>query len=54
MHSSTLNLTDSYRISINTRYQLVPEENGGCFFFQPNVRLGKFYNHGATYLYTNG
>ena len=49
MHGSTPNLADFYRISIDTRYQLVPEEKDGRFFFQPNVRLGKFYNHGTTY-----
>ena len=50
MHSSAPNLTDSYRISIDTRYQLAAEEKDDRFFFQPNGSwLGNFYNHGAKY-----
>ena len=50
MHSSAPNLTDSYRISIDTRYQLATEEKDDRFFFQPNGSwLGNFYNHGVTY-----
>ena len=50
MHSSAPNLTDSYRISIDTRYQLAIEEKDDRFFFQSNGKwLGNFYNHGATY-----
>ena len=50
MHSTAPNLTDRYRISIDTRYQLATEEKDDRFFFQQNgTWLGNGYNRGATY-----
>ncbi|MBK34183.1 MAG: phytanoyl-CoA dioxygenase [Gemmatimonadetes bacterium] len=50
MHSSAPNLTDRYRISIDTRYQPADEEKDERFFFREDgVWMGNFYNKGATY-----
>ncbi len=50
MHSSAPNLTDRYRISIDTRYQLACDEKDDRFFFREDGSwLGNFYNKGATY-----
>ncbi len=50
MHSTAPNLTDHYRISIDTRYQLSDEAKDERFFFGPDGTWpGNFYNHGATY-----
>ena len=50
MHSSAPNLSDRYRISIDTRYQPADEEKDERFFFRENGRwLGNFHNKDATY-----
>ena len=50
MHSSAPNLSDRYRISIDTRYQPADEAKDNRFFFEENGRwLGNFYNEGASY-----
>ena len=50
MHSSAPNLSNRYRISIDTRYQPADEPKDERFFFRENGRwLGNFYNEGATY-----
>lgn len=50
MHSSAPNLSDRYRISIDTRYQPADEAKDERFFFGENGRwLGNFYNKDATY-----
>ena len=50
MHSSAPNLTDRYRISIDTRYQLSCSEKDDRFFFREDGSwLGNFYNKGASY-----
>lgn len=49
IHSIVPNLIESYRISIDTRYQLAIEEKDDRFFFQPNgTWQGIFYNQEAT------
>ena len=50
MHSSAPNLSNRYRISIDTRYQPADEETDNRFFFGENGRwLGNFYNEDASY-----
>jgi hypothetical protein len=49
MHSSLPNLSDRYRISIDTRYQLASEESDERFFGEGGNWLGNFYNKGAEY-----
>lgn len=50
MHSTASNLTDRYRISIDTHYQLAGEAKDERFFFGPDGTWpGNFYNLGATY-----
>ena len=50
MRSTASNLTDRYRISIDTHYQLAGEAKGERFFFGPDSTWpGNFYNLGATY-----
>ena len=50
MHSSAPNLSDRYRISIDTRYQLAHEEQDDRFFFREDGSwLGNFYNKGVGY-----
>ena len=49
MHSSAPNLTDRYRISIDTRYQTADEESDERFFGENGEWMGNFYNKGATY-----
>ena len=50
MHSTAPNLSDRYRISIDTRYQPADEEPDERFMFRDNGRwLGNFYNEGAEY-----
>lgn len=50
MHSSAPNLTNRYRISIDTRYQPADEEKDERFFFGENGEwMGNFYDKGATY-----
>jgi hypothetical protein len=50
MHSSAPNLTDRYRISIDTRYQLAAEESDERFHGGNGEWLGNFYNKGAAYV----
>ncbi|MBV9866383.1 MAG: phytanoyl-CoA dioxygenase family protein [Abitibacteriaceae bacterium] len=49
MHSSVPNLTNRYRISIDTRYQLAADEKDERFFGEQGNWMGNFYNKGATY-----
>ena len=50
MHSTAPNLSDRYRISIDTRYQPANEEKDDRFFFREDGKwLGNFYNKGVTY-----
>ncbi len=49
LHSSVPNLSDRYRISIDTRYQLASEPKDERFFGEGGNWLGNFYNKGATY-----
>ena len=50
MHSTAPNLSDRYRISIDTRYQPADEERDDRFFFREDGKwLGNFYNKGVTY-----
>jgi hypothetical protein len=50
MHSSAPNLSNRYRISIDTRYQPADEEKDERFFFREDGDwLGNFYTEGATY-----
>ena len=50
MHSTAPNLSDRYRISIDTRYQPADEEKDDRFFFREDGKwLGNFYNKGVTY-----
>ena len=49
MHSSVPNMTDRYRISIDTRYQLASEAKDERFFGADGNWLGNFYNKDASY-----
>ena len=50
LHSSAPNLSDRYRISIDTRYQPKDEATDERFFFgEDGTWLGNFSNKGATY-----
>jgi hypothetical protein len=50
MHSTAPNLSDRYRISIDTRYQPKEEPTDERFFFgEDGTWLGNFYNKGAMY-----
>ena len=50
MHSTAPNLSNRYRISIDTRYQPADEEKDDRFFFREDGKwLGNFYNKGVTY-----
>ncbi|MDE0026171.1 MAG: phytanoyl-CoA dioxygenase family protein [Spirochaetaceae bacterium] len=50
MHSTAPNLSDRYRISIDTRYQPKDEAKDERFFFgEDGTWLGNFHHKGATY-----
>ena len=49
MHSSAPNLSDRYRISIDTRYQPADEARDERFFGENGQWLGNFHNKGASY-----
>lgn len=49
MHSSIPNLTNRYRISIDTRYQLAVDEKDERFFGENGAWQGNFYNKDAMY-----
>ncbi|MEM7034546.1 MAG: phytanoyl-CoA dioxygenase family protein [Chloroflexota bacterium] len=49
MHSSAPNLTNRYRISIDTRYQPADEEKDERFFGKDGAWMGNFYTKGAEY-----
>lgn len=50
MHSSVPNITNRYRISIDTRYQLASEPSDERFHGENGNWLGNFYNKGAIYV----
>lgn len=49
MHSSAPNLSDRYRISIDTRYQPSSQPSDERFHGEDGQWLGNFYNKNATY-----
>lgn len=49
MHSSAPNLSERYRISIDTRYQLASEPSDERFHGKDGQWLGNFYNKDAVY-----